>query len=136
MAKWETPSVVQMSVYRTDNNGGGWSTAPTFAISVANCGAGQYYTGQANAPTPGSFCVTASPGYYCPYGAILSDCGQCPGSSYSAAGATACTACPAGTFSLGVGATSASACVSCAAGMFFFFFGCTFDGHVSCLVTC
>ena len=112
MAQFTSPSLVNLSVFRTDTHGGTWGTGPTLNIAFAACAAGQYYTGQAAFPTSGSYCVTSSPGYYCPYGAILTQCGQCPASTYAAAGATVCTACPAGTFAMALGATSVAACLA------------------------
>ena len=57
-------------------------------------------------------CVVADAGYFAVLGVEVA----CPAGTWSAPGATQCTLCPAGTYSVAIGATSQSTCLPCPAG--------------------
>lgn len=100
------------SVCKTNNISGQY-VASANATSATNCGAGKYKAAHQVAYGSTSSCSTASAGYYAP-GPTSAAQTQCVAGSYSAAGASGCTACGAGKTS-SAGATSASACTSCTA---------------------
>ncbi len=80
------------------------------ATACALCEPGTYSDGLGSA-----MCVECTPGCACPQGAKKDCAVPCPTNSFSEAGASACTLCAAGKFSLAQ-STSNADCTDCAAG--------------------
>lgn len=118
------------SISETDCPSGSYCRNPE---TITGCQAGTYCPSGSSAEIqcpPGSYCpagsgsaITCAQGKYCPAGSTQQH-DQCPAGFYCLT-PMSMTACPAGTYSTTVGATSASTCLPCPAG-----YTCPYTGTV------